>query len=219
VSCVHQKQKSIFAITQSRTQDKWQGTPYSDPKIDDIAFVEDLLDHLEATYCIDTERIWATGKSIGGGFCNVLACSALISTRIAAFAPVSGAFYIDNAPDNSDCDPPRAVTPILEFHGLADTTIAYTGGPHKGGNLPKILDWAAHWAARNECKEDPVITLLNAGSVKHYVWGCAGSATQHYAIAGLGHDWPSIEPNDDNPKGTVIDATPIIMEFFNQHSL
>ncbi|EOD46533.1 putative ferulic acid esterase protein [Neofusicoccum parvum UCRNP2] len=198
----------------------WQGAPYADASVSDKAFVGDLLDHLGATYCVDAARVYAAGKSLGGGFCNVLACSPSVSARFAAFAPVSGAFYTGNAADGSDCHPAHAVTPMLEFHGLDDGTIAYGGGEHNGVDLPPILEWAARWAERSGCAEDaePVVEELYDGNVKHYKWTCSeGNATQHYAIAGLGHDWPSTGPNGDNPDGTYLDATPLIMDFFGKH--
>ncbi|KAJ7278383.1 hypothetical protein C8J57DRAFT_1306799 [Mycena rebaudengoi] len=70
--------------TQSCTQNKWAATPFSVPAVDDIVFIKDLLSSLEASYCIDTKHIWAVGKSIGGGFCNVFACSTAISARFVA---------------------------------------------------------------------------------------------------------------------------------------
>ena len=104
---------------------------------------------------------------------------------------------------------------MLEFHGLNDTTIPYAGGVRHKAQLPGILDWLARWADRNGCAagEQPQITSQNDGNVKHYSYSCH---THHYAINNLGHDWPSTSPNGDNPDGTYINATPIIMEFFNK---
>jgi poly(3-hydroxybutyrate) depolymerase len=60
-----------------------------------VAFTMEMLDHFEERYCIDSSRVYAAGKSNGGGFTNLLACDAAASKRIAAFAPVSGAYYQD----------------------------------------------------------------------------------------------------------------------------
>ncbi|KAI8818295.1 putative ferulic acid esterase [Fimicolochytrium jonesii] len=208
-----------IAIYPQGVNNAWQGAPYADASISDKAFITALLDHLEARYCIDPRRIYASGKSLGGGFTNVLACSPSLSQRFAAFAPVSGAFYTGNADD--DCHPKHTVTPVMEFHGLADKTIPYAGGEHKGVDLPSVLDWTARWAARGGCHAQPVVETLFDGNVKHYSWTCPAAngtlAVQHYAIAGLGHAWPSVAANSDNSKGTYLDATPLIMDFFNQH--
>jgi poly(3-hydroxybutyrate) depolymerase len=81
----------------------WQGTP--DVKSDDVGYTMEILDALEKKLCLDTSRIYATGKSQGGGFNGVLACNSTATKRFAAFAPVSGAFYIDT----EDCSDPETV--------------------------------------------------------------------------------------------------------------
>src|SRR5205085_8569 len=51
----------------------------------DIAMVLALLDHIEATFCVDKDRVYSTGMSDGGAMTSVLACVA--SNRFAAFGP------------------------------------------------------------------------------------------------------------------------------------
>lgn len=188
----------------------WQGAPYS-AAVDDVLFTSDLLNELQRDFCVDAERIYAAGKSNGGGFTGVLACR--MSERIAAFAPVSGAFY----PQGGDCEPDRAA-PILDFHGTADGTIPYDGDPAKG--LPPIPDWLASWAERNDCADEPVVRDHGNG-VQVSTWrGCdRGSAVVHYRVEGLGHDWPSTHPNPDSDEPAVLDATPIVLDFFDRHPL
>ncbi|MGW5645562.1 alpha/beta hydrolase family esterase [Saccharopolyspora sp. NPDC003752] len=188
----------------------WQGAPYS-AAADDVLFTGDLLDQLERDFCVDRTRIYAAGKSNGGGFTGVLACR--MSDRIAAFAPVSGAFY----PQGGECEPERAA-PILDFHGTDDQTIPYPGNPEKG--LPPIPEWLAGWADRNDCGDTPIVRDEGNG-VRVSKWiGCdRGGNVVHYRIEGLGHDWPSTRPNPDSDQPSVIDATPIIMRFFAEHRL
>jgi polyhydroxybutyrate depolymerase len=189
----------------------WTGAPYS-ASADDVLFTGDLLNQLEARLCVDRARIYAAGKSNGGGFVGLLACR--MADRIAAFAPVSGAFY----PEGGACNPTRPV-PIIDFHGGADTTIPYAGDPAKG--LPAIPDWLAGWAGRNGCAGAPAVRNEFGGQVQVSRWRpCRGDAEiVHYKIDGLGHDWPSTQPNLDSATPTVLDATPLIMAFFDQHKL
>lgn len=188
----------------------WQGAPYSAPA-DDVLFTSDLLSLLQRQLCVDTRRVYAAGKSNGGGFVGVLACR--LPQRIAAFAPVSGAFY----PQGGDCEPTRPA-PILDFHGTADTTIPYTGNPAKG--LPSITDWLTAWAQRDGCRPRPV-SRDEGDSVTVQRWrGCdSRSDLVHYRMNGLGHVWPSTVPNEDSQTPTAIDATPIIWRFFQRHPL
>ncbi|MEV4315894.1 alpha/beta hydrolase-fold protein [Actinocrispum sp. NPDC049592] len=184
----------------------WTGAPYS-AAADDVLFTKDLLDTLQSQYCVDTKRLYAAGKSNGGGFVGVLACR--MPDRFAAFAPVSGAFY----PQGGDCNPSQHAA-IIDFHGTADTTIPYNGNPAKG--LPSIQDWLAAWAQRDGCKPVPVTTTPQQG-VQVQRWKSCDLV--HYQIQGAGHVWPSTKPNPDSQTPTVMDATPVIWDFFRTHQL
>jgi polyhydroxybutyrate depolymerase len=188
----------------------WQGAPYS-ADVDDVRFTGDLLDELQRDLCVDPARIYAAGKSNGGGFTGVLACR--MSDRIAAFAPVSGAFY----PQGGACEPTRPA-PILDFHGSLDETIPYDGDAERG--LPPIPDWLAGWAERNGCDPDPVTRDVGDGvhQVEHRA--CDGGAeVAHYRMDSVAHDWPATHPNPDSDQPAPIDATPLIMDFFSRHAL
>lgn len=164
------------------TQMTWQGTP--NVTTDDIVFTSEILDQLESRYCIDTNRIYATGKSQGGGFVGVLACDAQMSRRIAAFAPVSGAFYQTEYGASCDpgtvaalapCSPGRGDVPVLDFHGLKDATIAYRGGMRRGACLPAIPHWCQTWAERDGLSlvntSSRVPGALGGSTAVRYEWG------------------------------------------------
>ncbi|KAI1001830.1 hypothetical protein K3495_g6373 [Podosphaera aphanis] len=221
-----------IAVYPQGIYDQWQGDP-SSVNVDDIAFVADMIPFFSRTYCLDKSRIFAAGKSNGGGLVNRLACDPVLSTQIAAFAPVSAAFYVPGVTDVNcvgnvpqtvvtPCSPGRKLIPIMEFHGLKDNTIAYTGGPRRGGCLPAILHWVTEWSVRNGLGSDATITKYNDGHVVKYEYApntdIQGVVT-HFAIENLDHDWPNIKPNGDNNLGTYIDATPMIMDFFERFPL
>ncbi|MFP5070489.1 alpha/beta hydrolase family esterase [Pseudonocardia nantongensis] len=161
----------------------WQGAPYSAPGVDDVAFTADLLDDLGSGLCADPDRVYATGKSNGGGFTEILACR--MPGWIAAIAPVAGAYYRAGEPP---CDPGRPI-PALFVHGTGDATIPYTGDPERG--LPPIPDKVAEWAGRDGCRPDPVSRRIEP-DVTVSTWpGCAGgAAVEHVAVDGGGHTWP-----------------------------
>lgn len=188
----------------------WQGAPYS-ADADDVRFTGDVLDQVERGLCVDSRRIYAAGKSNGGGFTEMLACR--LGHRIAAFAPVAGAYY----PQSGKCAPTEPV-PMISFHGTADDTIPYEGDPSRG--LPSIPDWLAEWAERDECFSEPITDRPRQEVTRQRWIGCAGrGALEHYRIDGLGHDWPSRSANPDSERPTVLEATPIIWKFFQRHPL
>lgn len=132
-----------------------------------------MIAHFEEGYCIDSTRIWAPGKSNGGGFVGgYLACDPSISTTIAAFAPVSGAFYVGPpgiicAPEhiNITCNPRRGDVPVIAFHGSNDTTVAYAGGEQRTECLPTIPHWVREWSVREGYGLTNLTTALYDGNV------------------------------------------------------
>ncbi|MFJ4783772.1 alpha/beta hydrolase family esterase [Streptomyces sp. NPDC088794] len=187
----------------------WQGAPYSAPGVDDIAFTRALITQLQTDLCVDPRKIYASGKSNGGGFAALVGCR--LADRVAAVATVAGAFY----PQGGTCQPQRPV-PVLDFHGQADTTIPYNGDASKG--LPSLPTWLAAWAQRDGCTPTPQNTRVKT-NVVHQVWpSCAGASTvEHYRIEDGGHVWPATTPNGDTATPTTIDATPLIWDFFQSH--
>jgi polyhydroxybutyrate depolymerase len=193
-------------------QTGWATGVLNRPRVNDILFVSDLLNHLQALFCIDPQRIYATGFSNGGGMTNVLACT--LAGRLAAFAPVSGSY----PPYPGGCHPVRPV-PLLEFHGTADPTVPYNGSPRK--QYPATLTWLQGWVTRDGCTRGPTVFYKQA-NVTGLEWtNCQGNATvMQYRISGEGHVWPHIIFN--KPGGTAVSslsASALIWSFFQQHPL
>lgn len=116
---------------------------YATKGVDDVQFVADLLEYLKTNYCIDTDRIYASGKSNGAGFVDTLACSDT-GDQFAAFAMAAAALYTDTTKES--CSKKRA---ILESHGDSDNTIPYAGGEGSGGPIPNVGKWVRFWGERN----------------------------------------------------------------------
>lgn len=186
----------------------WASVGPIDHGIDDIAYTGAVLDSLERLFCVDTHRVYATGFSNGGGMVGFLACR--MANRIAAFAPVSGNFYVPPG----GCAPSRPA-PILDFHGTSDTVLPYEGLPARENPewpLPPILGWLAGWAAQDGCAAEPEV-FLNEPNVTGIRWdGCQGGTTvTHYRIISGGHAWP--------PAIGSQSANEVIWHFFQTYRL
>ncbi|KAI6902254.1 putative ferulic acid esterase [Hortaea werneckii] len=206
------------------------GVPGSaNANVDDIGFIKKLVDYLTSNYCVDTGRIFATGHSNGGGFCNVMACDPVLSVTFAAFAPASGAFYTGatsgnpetvepvNTPTQPQCSPGRNNVPMLEFHGTNDGTINYNGGPRNGRILPTLPHWSTAWSVRqgygitNYTSNLP--SLNSAMTVTKYEFG--GDAGQlgivtHYRLGGWTHNYPNVDTTSSAP----VNGPQLVMDFF-----
>ncbi|HZZ46280.1 MAG TPA: PHB depolymerase family esterase [Pseudonocardia sp.] len=192
----------------------WQGAP-GVSGVDDVHFVDDLLNRLRSTLCVDQARVFATGKSEGGGFAALLACQ--LSSRIAAVATVSGAFYPGTGAGCAGSPP----MPLLDFHGTNDPIIHYAGGVSHRQSYPAMTGWLRGWAEHDRCAPNPGTSTIGS-DVTVLTWsGCApGSALVHYRLAGGGHTWAgAVAPSGPGATTKTISATQVMWTFFRAHPL
>jgi polyhydroxybutyrate depolymerase len=195
-------------------------------RVDDVAFVSDLIDAIAKDHAVDPRRVFATGISNGGIFSHYL--GARLSTRIAAIAPVAGGLA---EPFRQSFGPERPVS-VLILHGTEDPLVPYHGGGVRRGTHGRVLDTqeAAHlWAAADGCaRTDPTETLTDADPkdgcrVSRTRWAGGREATEVvlYEMQGGGHTWPG--GRQYAPKHVVgrvcndVDATCTIWDFFREH--
>lgn len=158
----------------------------------DLAFVAALLDAVQARYCVDTGRVWATGVSNGGGFTARLAC--VMADRLAAVAVVAGGYAT-----LPDCRPVRPVS-VLEIHGTGDSVVPYRGSS-RTGRRGAVRPWLDAWAQRDGCRPTPGFRHV-VRRVDAFTWsGCAaGVSVAQVRITGGGHQWPGATPPDPGPR-------------------
>ncbi len=202
------------------------------PANQDLTFVSKMIDQIEANQCVDETRIYATGYSDGAFMTSFLACA--MSSRIAAFAPVSGVQLA------SPCASTRRV-PILAFHGTADPILLFNGGigtavlghlfggkgpapsisvPPPNLHGPGYPAAIAAWAKRDGCAPNPVETKISP-HVIHRSFKCPpGTTVGFYIVLGGGHTWPGSKFTHQlaaiiGPTTLEIDASTIIWDFFS----
>lgn len=163
--------------------------------IDDVSYIQDLLDDVESRAAIDTTRVYATGLSNGGAMSHRLACE--LSDRITAIAAVGGAMQFTTT---GVCAPTRSV-PVLHVHGTADPCWSYEQGapdcPVGGGDLPHVgvqrtLDeWAALLGCDGGTVEEEIPDAAQDGtSTVRITWTGCEAPLEHLRVDGGGHAWP-----------------------------
>lgn len=167
---------------------------------------------------------------------GVLAADPELSTMIAAFAPVAGAFYVSQdakcRPDsvNISSNPGRPNIPILEFHGAADDVIPYDGGADRGDCLPAITHWTQSWAQSNGLDPNSNTTskvpgaINNDATVFQFGTGSSLGMVTHILVGeDIGHDWPATVDNEDNTiqghSPASFNASSVIIDFFNTYEM
>lgn len=169
---------------------------YNETGIDDVAFVQTLVETAVGVFCGDPDRVYATGMSNGGEMTMLAACS--LDGLFAAVAPVAG--FI------SPC--PGVPLPVIAFHGTWDENVPFESA----------VDSAQIWAATNGCEE--MITTAVTNSVELWSWiGCAGATVEFYVLFGAGHTWPGAT-QDEGGAGVInmdISAAELMASFFASH--
>ena len=183
---------------------------------DDVGFASSLITYLAARYCVDPQRVYATGFSGGARLTSQLACD--LPNRVAAVAPVSGLRF------PSPCPAARAV-PVLSFHGTADPVDPYQGNGQRYWTY-SVPTAAQRWAAKDSCSSAPTVTNPSPTVQLTAYTGCAAASTvELYTISGAGHTWPGGPPLPRRatrllgPQSNGIDASSTIWSFFAAHPM
>ena len=184
----------------------------------DVRFISELIDTLEASYNIDSTRIYANGLSNGGGMSFALSCT--LSDRIAAVGMVAAAQTLPW----SWCTDHRAV-PMIAFHGTDDPDVPYNGGASwlSQRPFPSTPKWAANWGRRNRCAANPIDSTVARDVTRRTYTDCADdAAVVFYTVRGGGHTWPGGTPLPEWFVGRTtrsINATSLMWAFFADHPL
>lgn len=187
----------------------------SSSNVNDVGFINALLDTLITDLAIDTNRIYATGMSNGGFMSYRLACE--LPNRIAAIAPVAASMSL------TECNPTRSV-PVISFHSYQDSNVPYDGGqgsgPSRHHNSPQDSVLTA-WSNLNSCTKGKD-TLTSNMDYTLLSWSNCDCNTEilQYITEDGGHSWPGGNKTQiGDPTSTVINANDKMWEFFQQHSL
>ena len=115
--------------------------------IDDVAYVDAVIDDMSDQYRIDRRQVFIVGHSNGGFMAHRYACDR--AERVAAFVSLAGDNYKDAA---TLCKPKNPVS-MLQVHGDMDTEVPFLGGtdPDTGKSLPSALETVTFWVGIDGC--------------------------------------------------------------------
>ncbi|MAY04807.1 MAG: hypothetical protein CMB25_04295 [Euryarchaeota archaeon] len=161
---------------------------------DDNDFTESIVDGLSKVYCVDQDKLYAIGYSLGSMFTYEIACQ--LNHRFAAVASFAGTMPVSPA----SCDMSGSVA-VLHIHGKLDYIIDYDedwdwkDGEHEGvgtmSNVPGMIDF---WAQKLDCQDEMTHSHLFGGDdVEHIVHkDCDGDVrVEHYGMEAHEHTWPN----------------------------
>ena len=157
---------------------------------DDNNFAETIVDELSKSYCVDQDRLYATGYSLGSMFTYEVACQ--LNYRFAAVASFAGTMPVE--PETCNLGGSMSV---MHIHGKLDLLIDYDDdwdwkdGEHEGvgtmSNIPGMIDY---WADKSNCQN---VDSHYHREVEHIVHSdCVGDVIiEHHGMEFGGHSWPN----------------------------
>ena len=197
--------RGMIEIAPQAIDGKWQlgGSGY------DQDFLVALLNDIEARYCVDPDRVYLVGMSLGAWKAAATACA--MGDRVAALALVT----VEVRPGTC------LSIPVVAFHGTADPIVPYgegsghefPGSPNAG--LPGTRDNIANWAKGNGCDATPDKSQIGT-DVEVWTYRHCTADVVLYTIVGGGHTWPG-ETIKTGATTHTIDATSIAFDWFDDH--
>lgn len=158
-------------------------------KVDDSAYIQSIIEAVQADYNVDPARIYLIGHS-NGGFMSYRAAHDHSET-IAAIVSLAGAASLEAT------SAPAKPVHVLQIHGTADGTIAYEGDQIQGNAYPSALETAKRWANFNGCSSEGSARELrdlegtlegHESSVIAFKHGCmAGGSSELWTITDGSH--------------------------------
>ena len=148
--------------------------------IDDVGFVNAVVNDIAANVNVDPRRRYATGISNGGMLAHALACN---TDTFAAIGP-------DSATQLDACKAPHP-TSVMHLHGTADRLIRYDGGPGMGVahiNGPAVADLNTFRRNVDGCA--PPATTTDCAITASTACYPVGRSVFLVTVDGGGHEWP-----------------------------
>jgi len=196
--------------------------------IDDIGFIDKLVDTLTIRYNVDTNKIYICGFSNGGFMVQRLACQ--LPNRFAAMASLGSSMDTELY---KTCSPSHPI-PMAFFNGTADPAMPYGGGAMQNPLVTPVVPvdtTVQYWVDNNNCTNaNPVFNFPNTFSTDNstaelyrYTDCDCNADVYFYKLINGGHTWPGVYiASQASVLGNTnrdIHASEELWDFFDNYSL
>lgn len=219
-----------FIAVYPEAGNRWwnDGRPTTASAIDDVAYVNTLINTLQNDWRADPSKIFAAGISNGGMMTQRLACE--LSNRFHGIGSVAA-----NLPESLQSNCNTGGANIVLISGTEDPIMPYDGGEvvnipalgiGAGGTVLSHPETVEFWAAKNQCSsavltDFPDTTPDGTTVQKLDYQSCGRGVIMAFKITGGGHNWPG-STGASTLRGNVsrdMNATEEIINFFKLNGL
>ncbi len=195
--------------------------------VDDIGYIDDLLQEVRLIVPVDVSRVYAVGISNGGAMSYRLACE-----RAGIFAGIASVGGGNQVGMVQGCSPAAPVR-VLEIHGTADPCWPFEGGPQSclqvdGKNKASVeesLEGTAlvpGWSRLNQCSASEDIAIPDSTDdgtlTTQRDWSGCTAPVRLLRVEGGGHTWPRgwdyLGESFIGPVGQDFSGTTAVFDFF-----
>lgn len=194
-------------------------------QVDDVQFIDSLIDSLIQQYAIDKNRVYLTGISNGGMM--AFRAAAELADQVAAIAPIAATIggQVPETGLEYIIPTPSAPVAVIAFHGMQDHNVPYEGGMGPAalseGRIDISVDRSIQfWMEANGCDPSPQTETEADGNIIIDAYlNCAGNAdVVLVSIVDGGHAWPGANRGlASDPPTQDISANEMMLEFFLAH--
>lgn len=197
------EKRGFVAVFPQGFGNSWNVGPCCPPasilQLDDIGFIDSVIDVVEDSGVTDRERVFVTGFSGGGLMTYRYGCER--SERLRAIGPVAGV-------NLTGCRPGRPLA-LIHQHSDPDPVVPFDGSPGIGQIvsaelLPAVVQSVRDWSRALGCPAGSPWSTV-APKVEALEWDGCRDATRVRLVRleGVGHEWPRTDDYDG--LGAMLD--------------
>lgn len=173
-------------------------------RVDEVAFVEQLMNKVDEKLSVDKSREYVVGYSNGGMIAHEVA--AKFSDRIAGMVSVSGC-------QNGSEKRPSSPVPVMMINGTEDWLVPYNGRRFTPlfPRMKPVSDSVDFWKKTNGT--DGYRSEEMTPNVRREVYGKNNSEVVLVTMKGSGHGWPGSDTSIDGNLCREINGSQVVWDF------
>ena len=192
----------------------FENFPQDSSWVDDLSFVEAMLEHHRNILRVDDDRIYACGFSKGGDFSQFLGSQmACTFAGVAAVGSSAGEAVEFGSPVLEFNTIGEVPVPALIMKGYLDFKRPFGGGLNNTGNYTtSAFGDFYHWMENNGCDTNMITveTVIPDTTILHSNMDCDRSEVQFYEGVHLPHIWP------DSIHNVGVNANRLFIDFLKR---